>query len=430
MAKKLFHTSAQVVKRESKKEDGLVEAVVGSTAVIDRMGDSIDQSGWDLKNFKTNPVILWGHNQREERPPIGTALRVWVKGRGTKAAKLMFKVKFDMKDKFAKDIFRKVKDGFINTVSVGFIPKEHEAIEEDNPFGGRKFLKQELLELSFVPVPANPEAVIALREMGIEPKKLNELYPNTKKKKTVTKKKTIKKTKDEGGKAAKTKKTTKKAKKAVVKKVAKAPQKKVTANKVEAKKVKKVEKKVIRYKDLDTAPESTPWDGQGEKAKASIEDLKLMTTYVETGKEDSKGAYKLPHHRQEDKKAIWRGVAASMASLLGARGGAGVPESDRKGVFNHLKKHYKQFDKVVPDFKMVEDQVLADLEEELHALVLDREDRHTVRLIKKVLKATKDNKKTIKETKTSEDNLVKALRMLDKATSFVSIKAQSGKGVE
>ena len=45
---KMLHTKAMVDKNPPVTEDGVIEAIVGSTAVIDRMGDTIDQSGWDL----------------------------------------------------------------------------------------------------------------------------------------------------------------------------------------------------------------------------------------------------------------------------------------------------------------------------------------------------------------------------------------------
>jgi len=182
MAKtKILHTKAEIVSKKIKADEGIVDAIVGSSNVLDRIGDIIDQAGWKLQNYKkTNPVILWGHNQKEERPPIGKALKVWIQDKGEESAKLMFKVQFDLQDNFAKEIFRKVKDGFINTVSVGFLPMEWELMDEDDPFSGRKYIKQELLELSFVPIPANPEALIALRGMKdkrFDPVKLEEIYP-------------------------------------------------------------------------------------------------------------------------------------------------------------------------------------------------------------------------------------------------------------
>jgi hypothetical protein len=40
-----------------------------------------------------------------------------------------------------------------------------------------------------------------------------------------------------------------------------------------------------------------------------------------------------------------------MAALLGGRGGVDMPESDRKSVYNHLSRHYAQFDREPPDYK-------------------------------------------------------------------------------
>ena len=493
----MLHTKAEVVRDNLKEEQGVIDAVVGSTNVIDRMGDIIDQSGWDLKAYKKNPVILWGHNVKEERLPIGKALKVWLANRGKKTARLMFKVKFDLQDSFAAEIFRKIKDGFINTVSVGFLPKEWEELDPDDFMGGRKYTKQELLELSFVPVPANPEALIALRSLSkkddrFTPHKLEEMYPDQKEKELESN------TKVEVG--VENKDLEKENKEKVAKKVAKQVQEKVDekleevendktktdesdtepeskevddtsteevkpkeesktdeelktdeaseetvveeeSEKSESEEVedtsdeilneetseKKLEeetlmvtKGVIPFKDLGTLPESEPWDGPGEKAKAEISDLKLMCTWFDSEKPDVKSSYKLPHHKAEGHKCVWRGVAAAMAALLGARGGVDIPEGDRKKVYNHLKKHYKQFDKEAPEFKLVEDQVLAGLDDELHALSLDREDKYAVRLIKKVLKQTKKVKVEQKQPKVkyTSQQIAKALELINIALSL------------
>jgi hypothetical protein len=47
-----------------------------------------------------------------------------------------------------------------------------------------------------------------------------------------------------------------------------------------------------------------------------------------------------------------------MGALLGARGGVQIPEGDRRGVYNHLSKHYADFDKEAPDFKEYTDAEL------------------------------------------------------------------------
>lgn len=145
------------VREVSDKTDGLLTGAIGSTAAVDRYGESIDQSSWDLKHYKKNPVILWAHNLTlgEDRPPIGKATKVKVVD-----DQLTFDIQFDMADPFAADIFRKYKDGFLSAFSVGFIPHKVE-MSDDNDYPVLR--DNELLELSAVPVPANPEALNQLR---------------------------------------------------------------------------------------------------------------------------------------------------------------------------------------------------------------------------------------------------------------------------
>src|SRR5690606_9374345 len=131
-------------------------------------------------------------------------------------------------------------------------------------------------------------------------------------------------------------------------------------------------------------------------AKAQIADLKELCAYYDPEKSEDKSSYQLIHHRAEDKKAVWRGVASAMAILMGAKG-CSIPEADRKGVYDHLVEHYKEFEKEAPSFELIEKQVLAELEDEVHALTLDREDKHMVRLIKKILTSKKEEKKEVKE---------------------------------
>lgn len=119
---------------------------VASTAALDRQGESIDQSGWQLKNFKKNPILLWAHDHHE--PPIGTAKNIKIEGEGKKA-RLTFEPIFHEITERAKAIKALFEEGIMNSFSVGFIP-----IEAD----GNTFTKAELLEISAVGVPANPEA--------------------------------------------------------------------------------------------------------------------------------------------------------------------------------------------------------------------------------------------------------------------------------
>lgn len=142
--KKLF-VSADIEQTDS----GL--KAIASTAIEDRDGETIQQEGWDLKNFKKNPVLLWSHDHTDL--PIGTAKGIKVEGEG-KSAKLTFEpVLHEITDK-AKAIKQLVEAGIIKTFSVGFRPMEMD---------GDTYSSQELLEISLVNVPANPQAVMALK---------------------------------------------------------------------------------------------------------------------------------------------------------------------------------------------------------------------------------------------------------------------------
>lgn len=192
---------------------------------------------------------------------------------------------------FAQEVRQLCEAGFLKAASVGFIPLKYEPIG-DSSFGHRIY-EWELLEWSIVPVPSNPTALIS---------------------------------------------------------EAKAKGMQVTA-------IEEVLKKgVISYGQAHPdgtpkAPEDAEWDGPKEVAAADVEDLKVMCAWVDSENAENKGAYKLPHHRASDHYLVWSGVRAAMGALLGARGGVDIPEGDKKGVYNHLAKHYEDFGKEHPEFR-------------------------------------------------------------------------------
>lgn len=134
-----------------------------SDGTVDRMGDTIDPNGWDLVSFMRNPVALWAHDSSQ--PPIGRASNVTVDG-----GKLMGDIEFAPAQTyaFADTIYRLARDGYISAVSVGFKPIEFKWANEDEREWGIDFQRQELLEISVVPVPANANALIDARAKGID----------------------------------------------------------------------------------------------------------------------------------------------------------------------------------------------------------------------------------------------------------------------
>ena len=300
--------------------------IILSTSAIDRDGDTINQNGWELANFLKNPVALFAHDNRSL--PVGMVANLRVEG-----GKLMGSVKMaDMAaNPLAESVLRLVKGGFLNAVSVGFSPIEFERTDT-----GMRFIKQELLELSIVPIPSNPEALVTAKGLDLAPMKdwfkgcLDDW--ETMKDRAIFSRQQMNKAGDVIRKAINT-------------------EKKDTISFAEA------------HKDgTPIAPETEAWDGPTEIAAADVDDLKIMSTFVEdTGEELQKGDFKLTHHRERGSHAVvFRGVVAAMEALLGARGGVDIPDSDRRGVFNHLAKHFREFDKEPPEFKAVENQALKD----------------------------------------------------------------------
>jgi HK97 family phage prohead protease len=154
-------------------EDARTAEFVASTEAIDSYDEVVEQD-WILDRYKRNPVVLYAHNQptgggmlggsalrQRETFPIGRAQSVKVVGNkkdGTK--RLEAKIEFVPEGTFEEaDIaWKLVKSGFLRAVSVGFMP--HDARKERR--GDREVFvlsRNELFEISVVPLPANPEAV-------------------------------------------------------------------------------------------------------------------------------------------------------------------------------------------------------------------------------------------------------------------------------
>ena len=128
------------------KKDGTFTAIASDMSV-DRYNEVVDVAGWNLAPFEKNPVLLWAHDH--SIPAIGGCTKVWVEGN-----KLMFEG-FFARTPFAQEIKSLVEDGIIRAFSVGFMAKKME---------GNTFTESELLEISFVNVPANANAIMLSAE--------------------------------------------------------------------------------------------------------------------------------------------------------------------------------------------------------------------------------------------------------------------------
>lgn len=136
--------------RKDAGEDGPI-SFIASTASQDRYGDVILADGWDLTNYKANPVLLFAHNWWGV--PIGKAPRMHVANGMLMSGPVDF-CGADVNE-LGPQCEAAVRQGFLNAVSVGFNPIEWSFTDD-----GVLFKACELLELSVVPIPANADAVV------------------------------------------------------------------------------------------------------------------------------------------------------------------------------------------------------------------------------------------------------------------------------
>lgn len=152
------------------KENGKI-VFIASDETLDRHGEVVPLDSWYLNNFKKNPVLLVNHDYMVQNI-VGSAIGIGVrevKATGKKA--LTFEPKFHGITQLSKEVEQMVNEGVLSTVSVGF--------RRIGPSKDGEMEKNELMEISFVPIPANPSAerLSVLSAKGIdanEEEKINE----------------------------------------------------------------------------------------------------------------------------------------------------------------------------------------------------------------------------------------------------------------
>jgi HK97 family phage prohead protease len=132
-----------------------------SDETVDRYGDIIVAKGWDLKDFKKNPIALFGH---QGSFPIGNWTNVRVEG--TKLIGTLVLAAAGTSERI-NELISLVQQGILRAVSVGFRPIENEPIDPKQPYGGQRYTKSQLLETSLVSVPANPAALAIAKSLHI-----------------------------------------------------------------------------------------------------------------------------------------------------------------------------------------------------------------------------------------------------------------------
>lgn len=265
---------------------------VMSTEAKDNHG-TILRAKWDLKRFNQNPVFLYMHNRREDRPPIGVMENVRVEGKnllGTACLSNVSEFDREIAEKYLQKIMRGGSVGFNpRVITVEVIDGEETVVFDDN----------ELLEFSAACVPSNPETLAKLTEqrarcLEIGRAASGDTYAETR---------------------------------------GAVPHRKYPLDQ-SSKWDEKAAEKAVRA-----------WATVG--GKISFAKYAQAFGWVDPEKSNSFDGYKLLHHTvSPDGKSLVTvrgGVIASGNAIQGARGGLKIPPSDLPAVKAHLAEHYKEF---------------------------------------------------------------------------------------
>ena len=159
-APSLYVRTADVraVRRENRAVPGkgsrsvVVVDFVASTETKDSHG-SIVKSRWRLERFNANPVLLWMHGRWSDIPAVGN-----VEGLAKEAGGHCGRAVFDDTSEFDREVAAKYEKGVLKGFSIGFYP--HDVRFETHDDEEVLILDDiELLEISCVNVPSNPEAL-------------------------------------------------------------------------------------------------------------------------------------------------------------------------------------------------------------------------------------------------------------------------------
>ena len=152
-----------VFKAGRQTEEDPMEFVLSDESV-DRMGDVIRASGWNLTQFKANPIALFGHSHENI---LGVWENVRIEGKS-----LLGRLKLAKPGTSPLiDTVRSLIDQrILKAVSVGFQPIE----AQPRKGGGYDFIKSALHEVSVVAVPANPNALALVK--ALQPELVDKLF--------------------------------------------------------------------------------------------------------------------------------------------------------------------------------------------------------------------------------------------------------------
>jgi HK97 family phage prohead protease len=135
-----------------------VEFIISDETIIDRHYYKLQLlHGEENVDLERKEILKLFYQHEDWNLPIGKWENVRVEDKKLKGTAI-----FDKNDEYAVKIFNKIKEGFIDTVSVGAIIRKYDIIEKED---GTTLLianEWEVVEVSVANIPANPNSKIGL----------------------------------------------------------------------------------------------------------------------------------------------------------------------------------------------------------------------------------------------------------------------------
>lgn len=339
------------------QDDRSVKFVI-TTGEADREKDVIDPNGWEVTNYLKNPVVLFAHDYDS----LPVARTVSLKQQDDKLIAVAEFASAEL-NPMAERVFQMLKQGFLRGASVGFRPV---AFTFNDARGGVDFAKQELLEFSIVPIPANAQALMAaglsdddttlltdwakdvltrfhpavLQTKQPDSEQLNDFLDVVRKMMNnikVAVKETIRNVDEFQNTSAYGDEDDEEA---GIELMSAAPH---IARGISPRNVSE-----------ETAPMNESWSRPtlGDFSDELWEDLSASErrkiaghfAWATAAVPDTFGDMKLPHHRASDGYVVWRGVVAAAGRL----DQTSFPSDDMAAVKRHLASHFKEFDRTAP----------------------------------------------------------------------------------
>lgn len=312
----------KIVRSDTKALDGNRIQAVLSDESEDRDGDIIRQD-WVLDHFQKHPVLLASHDYRDLRSQIGEWEDMGVKGKRLVGVARYYVGQGNEQADWGFKLAERGRAAF----SVGFLPMEHEEREG----GGVEFKRSELIEVSHVTIPANRNALQRIVTASVNPV-VKELAGEVL-----------------GDLSA----------------VAGLGGEPDTLTEEVVRRIVREEFAELIKRPISphsTSTSDAEWD-RGRVVASIPNDappatLRSMAAWLDAeGDQESKGSYKFWHHFYGGGPgaASTRACVNGIAVLNGARGGADIPDGDRRGVYNHLARHLRDADMEPPELRSLED---------------------------------------------------------------------------